>query len=132
MKKVLIEIIAGAAAACILFMCCVLIIGDSGNLCLVKKFAYSTLMTMPLGAVLGINFADRFLYSSVKFTFVGTLAGLAFTMIVLLLALFIIAIVPAVFFALPILVSTAFLAGHKLGPKMIEMRRQGIFHRAID
>jgi hypothetical protein len=132
MKKNIIEIIAGATTACVLFLICTQIIGPFYQLCLVKKFAYATLIGMPLGSFIGINLVDSLLYSSKEFTFVGTLAGLALTMIVLLSAIYVVAVVPAAFFVMPILISASFLAGHRLGPRILQLKRQVVIHRAIE
>jgi len=123
MKKTIIEIAAGAAVACVMFSFCSLIIGQVCVLCIVKKFAYATLIGMPVGALLGINLVDRYLYDSWEFTFVGTLTGLAFTMILLLVGVYIVAIVPASFFTFPVLISLLCLLGHRIGLN-IQPRKQ--------
>jgi hypothetical protein len=129
MKKTLIEIFGGAAAASVVFLCCVLIIGQLCVLCMVKKFAYATLIGMPIGSIIGINLVDRFLYASKEFTVVGTLMGLAFTMILLLMGIYLVAAAPATFFAFPVFISACCVLGQSIGSK-INLRKQAAVQRA--
>jgi hypothetical protein len=123
MHKTTVEIIAGAMGACAGFVCLALIIGRLCVLCFVKKAAYATLIGMPVGSFAGIIFVDRFLYASRDFSVVGILIGLAFTMVLLLGGVYIVALAPAAFFAFPVFISLCCLFGHKIG-FIIQIRKQ--------
>jgi hypothetical protein len=125
MPRTIGEIIGGTIGAIAAFSCCVLIIGQLCVLCMVKKFAYATLIGMPVGCFAGIILVDRILYISKEFTVVGMLFGLIFTMLFLLAGIYLVALAPVTFFVFPLLISLCCVWGLKIGIT-IYRRRHGI------
>jgi hypothetical protein len=126
MNRTMVQIMAGTGGAIAVFLCCFLILGQVCAMCLVKKAAYATLIGMPLGSFAGIYLVDRFLYKSKVFTVVGTLMGLALTIILLLGGIYLVAAVPAAFFSLPVLISLSCLLGLKTGFNLQLKRRDAL------
>jgi len=126
MPRTIAQIIGGTIGAIAAFLCCALIIGQVCALCMVKKFAYATLIGMPAGSIIGICLIDRFVCTSKEFTVVGMLIGLAFTMIFLLAGIYLVALVPVTFFVVPLLISLCCVFGQKIGIKLISRRKQTV------
>jgi hypothetical protein len=122
MRKTTAEIIGGTAVASAGFLCCLVIIGQVCVLCFVKKAAYAALIGMPMGSFAGIYLVDKLFYASKEFNIIGLLIGLALTMILLLIGIYLVAIAPMTFFAFPVLISLCCLLGHRAGLNIQQKR----------